>query len=182
MYSSWDMEWDRQNYLSFWAIFCPFTTPSNNPENQILKKKKKKMPIDIILLYIHMYHEDHIYGSWNIWCDRHKFSSFWVIFCLFNPLTIWKIKILTLKKTPGDIIVLHICTINDKNTWCMVPKIWRATDIIFVILNHFLPFYSPTKNQPKKSKFWKHEKTTWSYYHITQVNHKWQSYDVWFLR
>ena len=24
-YSSWNVEWDRQNFLSFWAIFCHFT-------------------------------------------------------------------------------------------------------------------------------------------------------------
>ena len=33
IYASWDMECDRQNYLSFWAIFCPFTplTTRNYP-------------------------------------------------------------------------------------------------------------------------------------------------------
>ena len=25
LYSSWDIEQDRQNFLSFWTIFCPFT-------------------------------------------------------------------------------------------------------------------------------------------------------------
>ena len=60
--------------------------------------------------------EDHmIYGSWNISCDRQNFSSFWAIFCPFSPLTTWKIKILTLKKTPADIIILHICNINDNH-------------------------------------------------------------------
>ena len=49
-----------------------------------------------------------------------------------------------------------------------------------VILDHFLPFYSP--QQPEKSKFWKNAKNTWKYYYFTQVYHKWQSYDVWFLR
>ena len=24
MYGSWDTEWGRHNFLSFWAIFCPF--------------------------------------------------------------------------------------------------------------------------------------------------------------
>ena len=28
MYDSWDMEHDRQNFFSFWTIFCPFTPPS----------------------------------------------------------------------------------------------------------------------------------------------------------
>ena len=33
MYSSWDMEQDRQNFLSFWAFFfCPFTYPTSNPQ------------------------------------------------------------------------------------------------------------------------------------------------------
>ena len=43
MYSSWDTEWDRQNCLSFWAIFCPFPIPSppNDPENQNFEKTKK---------------------------------------------------------------------------------------------------------------------------------------------
>ena len=57
-----------------------------------------------------------IYGSRNIKCDRQKFLSFWAIFCPFSPLTTWKIKILTMKKTPGDIFTLHICTINNNHT------------------------------------------------------------------
>ena len=59
MYGSWDTEWDRQNFLSFWAIFCPFTTPAptNGPEKQNSEKKWKKMPEDIILLHIHKYHK-----------------------------------------------------------------------------------------------------------------------------
>ena len=48
---------DRQNFLSFWVIFCPFKNPLLMiPKIKILKKKKKmkKMPGDIILLYIHV--------------------------------------------------------------------------------------------------------------------------------
>ena len=41
--------------------------------------------------------------------------------------------------------------------WCMVPAIWSATDRIFVILGHFLPFH-PTNN-PKKQNFEKMKKT-----------------------
>ena len=33
-----------------------------------------------------------------------------------------------------------------------------------------------------KIKILKNEKNAWRYYHFTQVCHKWQSYDVWFLR
>ena len=50
----------------------------------------------------------------------------------------------------------------------------------FVFLGSFLLFY-PTNN-PQKWKFWKNEKIAWRYDHFTQVYHKWQSYEVWFLR
>ena len=39
MYGSWDMEHDRQNFLSFWTIFCPFT-PLKTWRIKILKKRK----------------------------------------------------------------------------------------------------------------------------------------------
>ena len=46
----------------------------------------------------------------------------------------------------------------------------------FVILDHFFPLTT------WKIKILKYEKNAWRYYHFTQVYHKWQSYDVWFLR
>ena len=94
--------------------FLPFSLPPNDPEYQNFEKKWKKW-LEILSFYTYMcaINEDHmIYGSWNIQSNRQKFLIFWAIFCPFSPLTIWKIKILTLKKTPGDIIILHICTIN----------------------------------------------------------------------
>ena len=29
IYGSWGTEWDRHSFLSFWAIFCPFTSSPN---------------------------------------------------------------------------------------------------------------------------------------------------------
>ena len=45
-------------FCSFGSFFALLTTP-NDPENQNFekKRKKKKMPADIILLYIHVYHK-----------------------------------------------------------------------------------------------------------------------------
>ena len=46
VYPFWDMERGRQNFLSFWAIFCPFTLPApsfNSPENQNVEKIKKPL-------------------------------------------------------------------------------------------------------------------------------------------
>ena len=56
------------------------------------------------------------------------------------------------KKTPGDFIILHMCTINDP--W--FPEIWSAMVKFFSILDHFLPFY-PT-NKPKNKNFEKMKK------------------------
>ena len=44
MYSSWDTDWDRQNFWSFSVIFHPFNTPSptNDPKNQNFEKKNEK--------------------------------------------------------------------------------------------------------------------------------------------
>ena len=61
----------------------------------------------------------------------------------------------------------------------MVPEILSTTNFFC----HFGPFFALLPpSQPEKSKFWKNEKTTWRYYHFTNVYHKWQSHDVWFLR
>ena len=110
--------WLRQTvFFVILGHFCPYPPPPNDPENKNLENKWKKF-LEILSFYTYMctINEDHIiYGSWNIRCDRQKFLSFWAIFCPFSPLTTWKIKILTLKKTPGDIIILHICTINDNH-------------------------------------------------------------------
>ena len=47
------------------------------------------------------------------WLHRHNFLLFQAIFCSFAPLLTPKIKMWKkLKKTPGDVILLHMCTIN----------------------------------------------------------------------
>ena len=43
-----------------------------------------------------------------------------------------------------------------KIKWCIVPEIWSAMELIFVILNYFLSFY--LTNSPKQKKFEKNEK------------------------
>ena len=51
-------------YFSFWAIFCPFTLNSRKNQNF---KKMKKMPGDIIILYISTKNYDYMmHGSWDM--------------------------------------------------------------------------------------------------------------------
>ena len=164
IYGSWYTEWDRQNILSFWAIFCPFTPlttqkikiknswryhrftnvchklrsydvwflrykmwqteffvvlghflpfyPTNNPENQNFENMKKKLG-DIIILLMCTVNDNHMmYGSWDMARDWQMFLSFWIIFYPSTSLTTKKLKFWKNEKKPGDIIILHMYSIN----------------------------------------------------------------------
>ena len=138
---SWDMEHKWHNFLSF----LPFD-PTNNPKNQKFGKIKEK-PGNIIILHLSITTDNHMnYGSWDMECDRrnfyhltistinknhmiyvswdmehykHNFLSFWAICALFYPNN--KLKNQNFekknKKTPGDIIILHLCTKNDHHMY-----------------------------------------------------------------
>ena len=130
--------WDRQNFLSFCAIFCHFTPlttqkiqilqksifciflrcgekyteignfksffaflPTKNPKIQNFEKWK-------CLLEMCTNNHNIMHGSWDTEWYKQNFLSFWAIF--ENPLKTQKIKILKLKETTGDIIILHIKT------------------------------------------------------------------------
>ena len=109
----WFMVPEIQSGTDIFCYFGPFFCPPTlclpkDPKNQNFEKKLKKC-LEALSFYRYMstINVNHmIYGSWNIRCNRQKFLSFWAIFCPFSPLTTWKIKILKLKKTPGDIIIL----------------------------------------------------------------------------
>ena len=98
--------------------FLPFYPP-NIPKNQNLQKIKKT-PGDIIILHKCTKSHDNVL-SWDMACDILKFYFlFWALFCPFTPLTAQK-----MKKIPGIINILHICTTNYDQmmygSWDMVP-------------------------------------------------------------
>ena len=65
MYGFWDIERDRYNLLSFWAIFCTLT-PLTNVKNQNFEKIKK-IPADTIILHMCIINENRMmYGSWDM--------------------------------------------------------------------------------------------------------------------
>ena len=120
-----------------------------------------------------------LYSSWNKGCNRQNFPSFEAKFYPFTPLTTQKIKI---KIKFG------------KNTWryyhfTHVHHKWQSYYVWFLRYGSrrmaFLSFWSVFSllppSEPRKSKYWKNEKNT-SRYNVTNVCHKWQSYDVWVLR
>ena len=148
----------------------------------------KKNPQDIILL--HMYHK---WRSYDIWFLKDKTRQ--TIFCHFGPFFPFcpsdnpkpqKSDFEKLKKTPEDIIFLHMCTINDNHMiygsrnmeWKKTPQDiillhiyhnWRSYDKWFLkdktrqtIFCHFgsvLPFRSSDNPKPQKPNFEKLKKT-----------------------
>ena len=112
-----------------------------------------------------------IYNS----CDRHKFFSLWDISCSFSPVKTQKIKILKLKKTSGDIIILQICTINENHMNHMVYSscnIEHDGQNFLLFWTVFCSFILITTQKMKILKNWKNFK---------HVSRKRQSHDVWFL-
>ena len=115
MFSSWDTEWDKQNFLSLWAIFCsftplpwpifcPFTLPPKYPEKQNFVKWKR---------------------TWRYHLSFYKCVPQMTVIWYMVP-EIWSAKDRIffhqkIKKTPGDIIILH-----KWQSWYMVPKIMEC--------------------------------------------------------
>ena len=119
------------------------------------------------------------YSSWNVSCNTHKFLSFWAISCRFSPTKTKKIQILKLKKIPGYIIHLYICTINENHmSHMMLCDIEHNEQNLLLFQTVFLLFY-PHDN-PKNQHF-KNSKRSGDII-ISHVSHKRQSHDVWFLR
>ena len=86
-----------------------------------------------------------------------------------------------MKKMPGDIIILLFSTKNDKHmmygSWDMECD--RKKKFFFILII-FCPFTTLTLNIKIFKKLKK--KNTRIYHHFIQVYHKWQSYNIWFLR
>ena len=70
LYCSWEMARDGCNfYFSFWTIFCP-STPITCPKNKYFKKNKKTPGNIIILHKCTKNHDDMLYCSWDMVCDK----------------------------------------------------------------------------------------------------------------
>ena len=82
-------------------------------------------------------------------------------FCPFIPLTTRKIKILKKWKMYLEMSSFYRCMIKITAIWCMLSKIWSATDKIFVILSHFLPNYLTHNLKNQIFKKWKKATVFW---------------------
>ena len=174
------IEYDRQigNFGSFFVLLPPWKLTKSK-----FWKKRKKQHLDMSSFYkcVPKKYDHMIYVSWDMECNKKCFLSFWVIFFPFTQLKTQKIKILKIwKKKPGDIILLHICTINEDY---MMYGSWdiRHNGLIFFLAWTIVCCFTPS--WLAKSKFWKkNEKSIWRYYQFSPVYLKWQSYNILVLR
>ena len=179
IYGSWDI---KDKVLCHFGPFLPFDAP-NCPKNQNFEKRKKHL--EILSSYTC------VPQMIIIWCmvpeilctkDR-TFCHFGLFFALVPPNNSEDQNFEKMEKTTGGIIILNMRTINENHMMYDSWDMEHDRQDFFLILDHFLPFYTPYPIwQPRKSKFWKNENSTWRYHHFTQVYHKWQSYDIWLLR
>ena len=101
-------------FLSFWTIFCPFT-PLWTQKIKFWKNEKNTG---------RYYHFANVYHKWQPWCmvpeiwhamDR-IFCHFGLVFALSSsPNNPKNQNFEKMKKLPGDIITLHMCTINNNH-------------------------------------------------------------------
>ena len=143
------MECNRQNFLSFWTIFCPF--PPYGPRKSKFWKNTKKT-LKILSFYTCTINDSHMmYGSWHMECNGQNFLWFWTVFCPFTPLTTQKINIMKNWKKTNTWRYYQFTHVYHKwqsyDAWFLRYQA-QQTDF-FVILDQFFPFYPPnnTKNQ-----------------------------------
>ena len=190
-----------QNLLSFWAIFCPLTLLTTW-KIKFWKNEKNAQ---------RYYHFTFVYHKWRS-CDtwflidgaqRTEFFVIWTILCPFTPPNTENQNFEKMKKLPEDIIILHMCTINEKSYDVSFLRYeherkkhleissfwsWHAADVI--LLFHFgllftllLPWKAQkNQNSKKKEKKRKKKRKKFLKYHFTHVYLKLWSDDAQFLR
>ena len=176
IYGSRDMEHDRQNFLSFWTIFCPFT-PLTTQKIKILKKWKKHL--EILSFYTSVPKIMIIcYTVPEIWCmtDAIVIFHFRLFFALLPHNSPKNENFTKMKKTHGDITILHKCTKNhDHMLHCSWDKALDRCNCYFSFWA-FFAFSCPFT----LSKFQKW-KNNWRYHHFTKVYQNLWLDNVWFL-
>ena len=111
------------NFLLFWTVFCPFIGGYGPRKLKFWKNGKDTWRY---YHFTNVYHKRQPYGMWFLRYGVQRAEFFVILDCflLFYPpplppfplLTTQKIKILKKwKKIPGDVIILHMCTVNDNH-------------------------------------------------------------------
>ena len=122
-----------------------------------------------------------------IWCmvpetgstmDR-IFCQFGLFFAFLPPYQSKNQNLKKMKKLPGDIITLHMCTINDNYMMYVSWDKEHDGQNFFVILDLFLPFH--TTNNPKNQNFeiMKKQPRDIIILHMLTINENYMMYGSW---
>ena len=136
MYGSWDMERNRQDFLSFWTDFCPFT-PYGPRKSKFLKYQEKT---GRYYHFTNVYHKRQSYDVLFLRYGLQRTESF-AFFALLPPPPPNNTKnqqFQKMKKKPGNIIILHMWTKNDNHVIYGSWDIERDGQIFC----NFGPFYA----------------------------------------
>ena len=151
-------------FLSFWAIFCPFTPLTT----------KKKTPGDIIILCMSTINTN----SWDMECVSQFFFSFWAIFCPFTPPHSLKNEnFKKMEKMLGDKILLKCTKTHDHKLYCSWDMACDGCNCCFLFWAIFCPFTHLTLQKMKISKKWK--KTPGDILHNCTKSYDYRLYCSW---
>ena len=128
-------------------------------------KKCKKKPHWIYYHFIFVCHEWHSYDVWFLRYGVQQAKSFLILDHFTEKSKFWKKSL--------EISSAFTCVPQMTIIWCMVPEIWSTTGKTFSNFGTFFVLLLKSQNFEKKAC---------KYHQLTLVYHKWQSYDVWFLR
>ena len=137
-----DTDWDRQNFLSFWAISCHFTTLLMLKIKSL--EKWEKIPDNITTLYMCTISKNNmIYGSWYMECDRQNLFiilDYFLPFYHSNDLENQNLKKKKKMKNYLDISTFYKSVLDMMIICYTVPEIWCVIDVVFIF--HFGLFFA----------------------------------------
>ena len=165
----YSMEWDRHNCLSFWAIFCPFTS-LRTQKNKILKKWKKHLDMSSFYTCIKN-HNHRMYASWDMDCDRHNFLYHFESFFALLP-HYWPQRLRFEKNAQN--ILFHMCTINEDHMMYDSWDIRHDSQSFLSFWTIFCPLTLLTTWKIKILKKWKKHLGILSFYNwVSQITIMW---------
>ena len=123
--------------------FFAFLPPQQSKKSKFWQNKKKFWRYH----FAHVYHKCQSYDVWFLRYEAWQTELFVILDCFlpfYPPDNQKNQNFEKLKKAPGDIIILHLWTINDNQIMYGSWDIEHDRHILFVILDHFLLFYPLT--------------------------------------
>ena len=127
----------------FFALSAPWQPTKSKFWKKNIKKKHTHTHEDIIILQICTINDSHIYVCIvpEIWSamDRIFFVILDCLLSFYLPNNLKNQNFEKMKKTPGDIIILHMCTINDNH---MMYGSWDMEHVTDRIFCHFGLFFA----------------------------------------